>query len=81
MDDRWPDQFGRPSCAPCRGYSDYCAPLGCSGAVLDELLWELFGWLWLLGGRSELDTWTPEETMVAGFDDWWDDHGQNQRRL
>jgi hypothetical protein len=49
---RWLD--GREICAPCRGYDDHCAPLGCSGAVLDELLWALFGWLWLAGGRTEV---------------------------
>jgi hypothetical protein len=36
--------------------------------MLDELLWALFGWLWLLGGRSELETWTPDDTRIAGVD-------------
>lgn len=77
---RWPLPDGRQPCAPCRGYDDHCAPLGCSGAVLDELLWALFGWLWLAGGRSELETWTPDETRVAGVDvdelEWCDDCGK-----
>lgn len=36
--------------------------------MLDELLWALFGWLWLAGGRTELETWTPDETRIAGVD-------------
>jgi hypothetical protein len=67
---RWPLlPDGREPCAPCRGWAEYCGYLGCSGAVLDELLWALFGWVWLAGGRSELETWTPDETRIAGVDD------------
>lgn len=62
------DEEIRRDCAPCRGYDDHCGPLGCYPAVLDELLWSLFGWLWALGGRSELETWTPDETRCAGVE-------------
>lgn len=66
----------RQPCAPCRGYSDYCAPLGCSEAVLDELLWALFGWLWVLGGQP-LDSWTHELAwQCVGCGGWQSpDHG------
>lgn len=37
--------------------------------IRDELLWALFGWLWLVGGRTELETWTPDEAQFAGVDD------------
>lgn len=67
---RWPLPDGRQPCAPCRGYGEYCEAIGCYGAVLDELLWELFGWLWLLGGRTELETWDPAgDTRLAWVDD------------
>jgi hypothetical protein len=61
------DQFGRPTCGPCRGYDGCLEPDGCSGALVDELLWELCGWLWHLGGRTDLETWMPDETMIAGI--------------
>lgn len=58
----------------CRG-EELCSGLRCSQAVLDELLWELFGWLWRLGGRTDLETWFPDETRVAGLDEGGDWQG------
>jgi hypothetical protein len=71
------DQFGRPTCGPCRGYAGCLTPDGCSGALLDVLLWELCGWLWLLGGRTAAETWAPEdEGHYYGehpLESWWCD--------
>jgi hypothetical protein len=66
------DCWGRPPCwqSVCRGY-DICGIIGCGQATCDELLWALFGWLWLFGGRGELDTWAPDEMRVANVD--WDE--------
>ena len=56
-----PDLHGREPCEPCRGcWAPHAIPLQCWPAVLDELLWALFGWLWLVGGRTELETWCPD---------------------
>lgn len=65
-----PDHLGREPCEPCAGcWAPHAVPLACWPAVLDELLWELFGWLWLAGGRTELETWCPDEPRIAGVDD------------
>lgn len=68
---------GREICAPCRGYSDYCAPLRCHSSILDDLLWTLWGWLWVLGGAATPGAWLGDlRWQCEGCHGWQDpDHG------
>jgi hypothetical protein len=61
--DQWLVGLDEQLCEACYQAEQGAAP------DRDELLWALFGWVWLAGGRSELETWTPDETRIAGVDD------------
>jgi hypothetical protein len=52
-------------CDDCGVIQDDCGPFDPEAA---ELAWALFGWLWAIGGRSELDTWAPDEMRIANVD-------------
>lgn len=53
------------------------APLRCHSSILDELLWALWGWLWVLGGAATPEAWLGDlRWQCEECHGWQDpDHG------